>query len=65
MIFLSAQKINGYCKMIDTKEWEAKLEKRLVKLLEFLKYKNHGFCIKYLNNIIKDFFKNKKKILKK
>ena len=41
-------------------EWESELEKRLKKLTEFLKYKNHGFCRKYLNHIIKDFFKNRK-----
>lgn len=43
--------------MVDTKEWEIKLEERLRKLHRFLKYKNHGFCRKYLDNILKDFFK--------
>ena len=45
--------------MIDTKEWKTELEERLRKLSGFLKYKNHGFCRKYLNDIIKDFFKRK------
>jgi len=44
----------------DIEEWEVELEKRLKKLAEFLKFKNHGFCRKYLNHIIKDFFKNRK-----
>lgn len=43
--------------MGDIEEWEVELKKRLRKLAEFLKYKNHGFCGKYLDNIIKDFFK--------
>ena len=40
-----------------SKKSEIELQKRLRKLLEFLKYKNHGYCIKYLKNILKDFFK--------
>ena len=43
--------------MRDTEKSETELEKRLRKLSEFLKYKNHGFCRKYLKDIIKDFFK--------
>lgn len=43
--------------MVDTEKWEIELEKRLRKLLEYLKYKNHGFCRNYLSNILKDFFK--------
>ena len=46
--------------MRDTEKSETELEERLRKLSEFLKYKNHGFCRKYLNKILKDFFKNKK-----
>lgn len=43
--------------MVDTKEWEIELEKRLRKLYSYLNYKNHGFCRNYLGNILKDFFK--------
>jgi len=43
---------------LQSEKWEVELEKRLKKLLEFLKFKNHGFCKNYLKSIIKDFFKN-------
>ena len=43
--------------MVDTEKWKTELEERLRKLSGFLKYKNHGFCRKYLSNILRDFFK--------
>ena len=42
---------------LQSEKWKTELEERLKKLFEFLKYKNHGFCIKYLSNILSDFFK--------
>ena len=46
-------------KKFQSEKSETELQKRLENLLEFLKYKNHGFCIKYLKKILKDFFKNR------
>lgn len=51
--------------MVNTENRKTELEKELNKLLGFLKYKNHGFCIKYLKSIIKDFFKTKQENTKK
>jgi len=42
---------------LQSEEWKIELEERLKKLFGLLKYKNHGFCRKYLSNILNDFFK--------
>jgi hypothetical protein len=42
---------------LQSEKWETEIEKRLRKLHGYLKYKNHGFCRKYLSNILIDFFK--------